>query len=112
MRQFVRIVFTSLRPAYLLRQYIFSGLFTLFFYFLSPSYAPISFYVFLGISFLLYPFAMFVYDSLIGLLMGDRIWLTSGLFAILWGSFKGLLIYFLSVLLAPIGILLLYFTNR
>lgn len=112
MLHFVRTVFTSLHPAYLIRQYIFSGVVTAVFYIASNGTAPASFYVFLGISFVLYPFAMFVYDSVVSLIMGENVWFTSGLFAILRGLFKILLIYFFSVFIAPIGILILYFTHR
>lgn len=112
MSHFVRTVVTSLPPFYLIRQYIFSGVVTALFYFTSPNTAPTSFYVFLGVNFLLYPFAMFMYDSAVSLLMGDNVWITSGLFALIWGLIKILLIYFFSVLIAPIGILLLFFINR
>lgn len=112
MSHFIRTVFTSLHPAYLIRQYIFSGIVTAFFYFSSPGTAPTSFYVFLGVNFLLYPFSMFVYDSVVSLLMGDNVWITSGIFVFIWGFIKILLIYFFSLLIAPIGILILYFTNR
>lgn len=112
MLYFVRTVFTSLHPSYLIRQYVFSGIITAFFYFSSSGTAPTSFYVFLGLNFILYPFAMFVYDSAVSLLMGDNVWITSGVFALIWGIFKILLIYFFSVLIAPIGILLLYVTNH
>lgn len=109
---FVRTVFTSLHPSYLIRQYVFSGIITALFYFLSLGTAPTSFYIFLVLNFILYPFAMFVYDSAVSLLMGDNVWITSGVFALIWGLFKILLIYFFSVLIAPVGILMLYFTNR
>ena len=112
MLYFVRTVITRLHPSYLIRQYVFSGIITAFFYFSSSSTAPTSFYVFLGLNFILYPFAMFVYDSAVSLLMGDNVWITSGLFTLIWGVFKILLTYFFSVLIAPIGILLLYVTNR
>lgn len=112
MSRFVRTVVTSLPPFYLIRQYIFSGVVTALFYFSSPNTAPTSFYVFLGVNFLLYPFAMFVYDSAVSLLIGNNVWITSGIFALIWGFIKTLLIYFFSILIAPIGILILYFTNR
>lgn len=112
MSHFIRTVVTSLHPAYLIRQYIFSTVVTAFFYFSSLGAAPTSFYVFLGVNFLLYPFAMFVYDSAVSLLMGDSVWITSVVVAFIWAFIKILLIYFFSVLIAPIGILILYFTNR
>lgn len=112
MSHFIRTVFTSLHPSYLIRQYIFSGVVTAFFYFTSPGIFPTSFYIFLGLNFILYPFGMFVYDSAVSLLMGNNVWITSGFFALIWGVIKILLIYFFSVLIAPIGILILYFMNR
>lgn len=110
--RFIRTVFTSLYPAYLIRQYVFSGIITVVLYFMSLNSASTAFYVFLGINFFLYPFAMFVYDSLVALIMSDNVWITSSLFAILWGSLKGVFIYLLSIFIAPIGILTLYFKNR
>lgn len=112
MSHFIRIVVTSLHPTYLIRQYIFSGVVTAFFYFSNSGTSPTSFYVFLGLNFLLYPFAMFVYDSSVSLLMGNNVWITSIVVTFIWGFIKILLIYFFSVLIAPIGIFILYFTNR
>lgn len=112
MSHFIRIVVTSLHPTYLIRQYIFSGIVTAFFYFSSPSTASTSFYVFLVVNFLLYPFAMFVYDSAVSLLMSDSMWITSVVVVFICAFIKILLIYFFSLVIAPIGILILYFTNR
>ncbi|MGX7198140.1 hypothetical protein [Enterococcus olivae] len=112
MSHFIRIVVTSLHPTYLIRQYIFSAVVTAFFYFSNSGTSPTSFYVFLGLNFLLYPFAMFVYDSSVSLLMGNNVWITSIVVTFIWGFIKILLIYFFSVLIAPIGIFILYFTNR
>lgn len=47
MIHFFRTVFTSLRPSYLIRQYIFSGLLSALFYISSPSNASTSFYILL-----------------------------------------------------------------
>ncbi|XUD41821.1 hypothetical protein IGL21_002488 [Enterococcus sp. AZ037] len=112
MIHFFRTVFTSLRPSYLIRQYIFSGLLSALFYISSPSNASTSFYILLILSFLLYPFAMFVYDSLVSLLLGDNVWFVNGLWAVIWAVIKMFFIYIFSIFIAPIGILILYFQNR
>ncbi|MGO2853784.1 MAG: hypothetical protein ACTIBS_07395 [Tetragenococcus koreensis] len=77
MKHFFRTVLTSLQPSYLVRQYVFGGIVALVFYFISRQSVPDLSPFVLILNFLLYPYAMFVYDSLIGLLMGENIWFTS-----------------------------------
>lgn len=110
MKQFVHAVFTSLQPAYFIRQYVFSGMMVALVYFginRTSSFTLLSI-----LNFLLYPFAMFAYDSLIHLLLGNTLWIMSGLWSLIYGALKRILIFFFSTLIAPIGILLLYFMNR
>lgn len=111
MKRFFTVLFTSLNPAYLVRQYVFALFIALFFFFISPENMR-STLPFLLISFLLYPFAMFVYDSLVALIIGDRVWFTSWLFTFIWALIKILGIFVFSVFIAPLGILYLYFTHK
>lgn len=112
MKQFVHAVFTSLQPSYFIRQYAFSGIMVTFIYFGSNRNVPVSLELPLILNFLLYPFAMFAYDSLIHLLLGNTVWIVSGLWSLIYSILKIGLIFFFSTLIAPIGILLLYFMNR
>lgn len=111
MKRFFTILLTSLNPSYLVRQYVFALLVALFFFFISPRDIT-STLPFLIISWILYPYAMFVYDSLVGLIMGDRIWFTSWVFTFIWSTLKILIIFTFSLFLAPLGILYLYFTHK
>lgn len=110
MKQFIRAVFTSLHPSYFIRHYVFSGMIVALVYF-GINRTP-SFNLLLILNFLLYPFAMFAYDSLICLLLGNTVWIMSGLWSLSYDVLKTVLLFFFSTLIAPIGILLLYFTNR
>ncbi|MGX7394433.1 hypothetical protein [Carnobacterium mobile] len=110
MKQFVHAVFTSLQLSYFIRQYVFSGMIAALVYF-GINRTP-SFDLLLILNFLLYPFAMFAYDSLIHLLLGNTVWIMSGLWSLIYGALKRILIFFFSTLIAPIGMLLLYFMNR
>ncbi|MFS1245088.1 hypothetical protein ACFDCM_10375 [Enterococcus lactis] len=114
MKNFLRTLFTSLTPAYLVRQYLYAGIVFACFVFAAQreSSFPISLILFMGLNFMLYPFAMFVYDSFVGLIIGNHVFLVNLLFSLLWGVFKILMIYLLSLFLAPIGIAMLYFTHR
>lgn len=110
MKQFVYTVFTSLQPSYFIRQYVFSGMIVALAYY--GINRTLSFTLLLILNFLLYPFAMFAYDSLICLLLGNTIWIMSSLWSLIYGVLKRILIFFFSTLIAPIGIFLLYFMNR
>ncbi|WP_311800844.1 hypothetical protein [Enterococcus dongliensis] len=114
MKNFIRTLFTSLTPAYLFRQYLYAGIvFACFVFVAQGTFAfPMSLTLFMGLNFILYPFAMFVYDSFIGLIIGNHVFLVNLLFSLLWSVFKIFLIYLLSLFLAPIGIAMLYFTHR
>lgn len=110
MKSFVYAVFTSLQPSYFIRQYVFSGMIVALVYY-GINRTP-SFTLLLVLNFLLYPFAIFAYDSLIHLLLGNTVWIVSGLWSLIYSILKIGLIFFFSTLIAPIGILLLYFMNR
>lgn len=110
MKQFVHAVFTSLQPSYFIRQYVFSGMIVALVYY-GINRTP-SFILLLILNFLFYPFATFAYDSLIHLLLGNTVWIVSGLWSFIYSILKIGLIFFFSTLIAPIGILLLYFMNR
>ncbi len=114
MKNFIRTLFTSLTPAYFVRQYLYAGIVFACFVFAAQETTsfPMSLTLFMGLNFMLYPFAMFVYDSFVGLIMGNHVFLVNLLFSLLWGIFKILLIYLLSLFLAPIGIIILYFPHR
>ncbi|EAE3409293.1 TPA: hypothetical protein PNM84_001345 [Listeria monocytogenes] len=112
MFQHIRRTFHYVEPFYFMRDYLFSGLLTLVLFHISPSSPSISFYFFLGINFILYPFAMVTYDSLVNLVLGTTIWFTEGVLTIIWVLIRTLLIYSFSLIIAPIGFIFLFLIDR
>lgn len=108
----IRKIFYYVEPFYFIRNYLFSGLLTLVLFLISPSNPSLLFYFFLGINFLLYPFAIVIYDSLMDLILGNTIWFTEGVLTIIWVLIRTLLIYSFSLLIAPIGFILLFLIDR
>lgn len=109
MNMFLKRTFGSLERSYLIRQYVFGAIPYVLLAFQKP---PFGVLVYMTACLILYPFAMFVYDSIMGMLMGDRLFITSIIFTVAWAIFKVILIFMLSVCIAPLGILYLFFTNR
>ncbi|MBV6375471.1 hypothetical protein HIU97_12130 [Enterococcus casseliflavus] len=112
MFQLIRRTIHYTEPFYFMRHYFFSGLVTLTLFLINPSTPSLSFYFFLGINFLLYPFAMVTYDSLIDLVFGNTLWFTEGVLTIIWVIIRTLLIYSFSLIIAPIGFILLFLIDR
>ena len=115
MKNFIKVVFKNINTSYLIKHYFFSGLL----------YGGILFFtgrkllnnmgalILLTISFLLYPFAMFVYDSVLDTLQGKHILISVNSFILVtWVGARTFLIFCLSILIAPFGILYLYLSGR
>lgn len=112
MKKFVSIVFGSLQPSYLIKQYIFCAIFYSIMLYAGIASTGIRMMAFLTINLVAYPFAMFVYDSIIDVLLGDRVLISNIVLVVVWGIIKVMIIFAFSILIAPFGILYLYFTNR
>jgi len=69
--------------------------------------------VIMAILTLLYPYAYFVYDNVIGFLMGDGGWLVNGILWLIWKIVVTMMLWFFSFVVAPIGLLyLLYYHSK
>lgn len=112
MKRFITTVFRSLEPSYLARQYLFGGILAVFMYIATKDQLTPFLWGYLILSFILYPFAMFVYDSLVGLLIGENVFLVDGLLSLFFSIAKIFFIFFFSIVIAPFGILYLYIRNR
>lgn len=82
MKKFIIDTFSSLNNQYLIRNYIFAGflyfplVYKTFFNMQSVSNSLIMF-IFITLSYILYPFAIFVYDSVVETLMGNNVLIIS-----------------------------------
>jgi hypothetical protein len=114
MRKFLTIIYGSLSLSYLIKQYVFGGImYALMLY--ANGASPIhktGVFIFLTLSLVLYPFAMFVYDSIVDTLIGNWIVPVPAVLLLIWLPIKIVLIFMFAVLIAPIGMLYLYITGR
>jgi hypothetical protein len=111
MKNFITTIFGSLNPSYLVRQYVYGGILVTLFFFASGRNIPSSMWAFILISLVLYPFSMFVYDSIVGMLMGDNVFFVNVFLSMIFSFIKIIIMFSLSILIAPLGILYLYLTN-
>ncbi|MBP2621369.1 hypothetical protein ACVRXQ_10630 [Streptococcus panodentis] len=108
-------IFKSLDRSWLIRHYLFSFAFFALLVYLTvsnprPSYPAL--FLFLLFS-LFYPFAMFVYESIVKLVMGDSIFLIPILVILIWKIVRFFMIWLFSLPIGIIGLIYLYFAvNR
>jgi len=67
--------------------------------------------IYMLLSTLLYPYARFAYESVVGYIMGDTIIIESFLAMLLTKIFTMLLCWLFAIFIAPIGLLCLYYYN-
>lgn len=109
MKNFFKNSFGGLEPSYLIRQYLFGLAFFSFMVSISLKSMPPTFIVFLVANLLLYPFAMFVYDSIMGMILGNSGIITNIIISIIWVFFKVAIIFSFTIIIAPFGMLYLHF---
>ena len=104
-------MFQSLNRDWLIRHYLFGFAFYAFFVFTSVSQVgrfDAKLLILLPCA-LLYPFAMFVYESLVNFIVGDNVFFISGLLMLAWKVFRFVIIWVLAVPIGLIGFIYLYF---
>lgn len=104
--------FGGLTKAYYFRQLFFALIFVALFIFMfqqSPSGVPISVYIFLIVSSLLYPYSRFVYESVVGFVVGDNVFFVNVIFMLVVKYFTMALCFVLALFIAPIGLAYLYY---
>lgn len=115
MSNFFLKTFGGLSKEYLFRQYFF-GLVIFGFFFMLATTNPMAssqdktiLIVMGSISLILYPYAHFVYDSVLGFIMGNNEFFVSSIALLIWKIFRMALIFSFSIFIAPIGLAYLYF---
>lgn len=115
MNSFFSKTFGGLTKAYYLRQLFFGSLFLLgFSLFLGsmkggPPFAVL--FVFLLINTLLYPYARFVYESVVGFILGDNVFVVSGMLMLITKYLTMGMCWAAAIFIAPLGLGYLYFRN-
>ncbi|SDJ83634.1 hypothetical protein [Streptococcus gallolyticus] len=107
----VRNVFRALDRSWLIRHYLFSFVFLAIFSYSSrydDSYFSSGFILFL-LSSIFYPFAMFVYESIVKLIMGDNVFILPAIPLLIWKLVRFIIIWAFSIPIGIIGFGYLYF---
>jgi hypothetical protein len=112
MHPVIQKTFGGLSTAYYLRQLFFGVLFALviFFFFsrmpTTNSRTPL--YLFLVVNVLLYPYSRFVYEGIVGFIMGDNVFVVSGFIWLLVKYFTMAMCFAFAIFVAPVGLVYLY----
>lgn len=114
MKKFFKVVFSSIEPSYLKRQYFFGTIVTILFIFASVTSSgstPIIIWIWLLLNLLLYPFSVFVFDRIMELFFGNSILIGNFIFMSILSIIKIFILYFFSFFIAPIGMVYIYYSS-
>jgi hypothetical protein len=111
MHPIIQKTFGGLAPSYYFRHLVFGLIFPAMFLFAisrSPHPTPFAAYMVLAVNTLLYPYARFVYEGVIGFIMGDNL-LIVNLFLMLFVKLMTMAVCWgLALFIAPVGLLYLF----
>lgn len=102
----------GLSAAYYLRHFVFGAVISgLYFYLISqaPTEINTGFAIFLLINMLLYPYSRFVYEQIVGFIMGDNVFFINAVVMLVAKFITMVLCWGFSIFIAPIGLAYLYF---
>jgi len=106
--------FGGLTPQYYFRQFVFGLIFPALMYFmLSRSPHPVPF-VMIGmvvINTLLYPYSRFVYEGVVGFIVGQNMFWVNAFFMLFVKIMTMALCWSLAIFIAPLGLAYLYFRH-
>lgn len=104
--------FGGLSASYYFRQFFFGAALAAFFYLMStqgkqePDFSILSMVV---VNTLLYPYARFVYESVVGFILGSNVFLVNALLMLAARMMTMFMCWLLAIFIAPIGLIYLYF---
>ena len=70
---------------------------------------PVNFLIMLVVNALLYPYSRFVYESVVGFVIGNNVFISSALFMLAVKLFMMVVCFFCVIFIAPVGLVYLYF---
>ncbi|WP_307852691.1 hypothetical protein [Paraburkholderia aspalathi] len=106
--------FGGLSREYYFRQFIFGLIFPAFFIFMAthgtrPMTATMIFV--LVVNTLLYPYSRFVYEGIVGFIMGENLFLVNAFFMLVVKALTMALCWCFAIFIAPVGLAYLYYRN-
>lgn len=115
MRQLIAMTFGGLTPAYYMRQLFFGALFAAFFIWMKSQSShglDLASVLIAVVSTLLYPYSRFVYETVIGFIMGKNLFVVNALLMLFVKLITMMLCWFLAIFIAPIGLAYLYWHHH
>lgn len=115
MRDFIAMTFGGLSLPYFLRQLFFgAGMSALIVFMVVQGDAQLRMdqLVLLMVNALLYPYSRFVYEQVIGFLMGDNVFFVNAVMMLVVKMFTMTLCWGFAIFIAPLGLAYLYFYHR
>ncbi|MHA6575420.1 hypothetical protein [Pseudomonas yamanorum] len=108
--------FGGLTTSYYIRQLLFGLIFAVLFIAMLASspggvWAKSGMIVFALICSLLYPYSRFVYESIVGYIMGENVFFVNALLMLAVKVFTMSLCWSLAIFIAPVGLVYLFFRN-
>ena len=104
--------FGGLSASYYVRQFIFGLIFPALLIFMTAKGSqPLAWgmIAFMTVSSLLYPYSRFVYESIMGFIMGENVFFVNALIMLFVKFITMMLCWLVAIFIAPIGLLYLYF---
>ena len=111
MNPFFRKTFGGLNLAYYLRHLVFGVAFAALIVFSIYSNRSIDFwtYLFIIVNTLLYPYSRFVYEQVMGFILGNTVFVFPIIILMMAKVFTMALCWFLAIFIAPLGLAYLYY---
>lgn len=75
----------------------------------ASSAANIAMYLYIAISALLYPYARFVYESIVNFIIGDNVFFINASILLAWKFMVMMMLFLFAIFIAPIGLLYLWY---
>lgn len=116
MPPFILKTFGGLNRSYYLRHLTFACAILAFFVVMlhqaQSNTTGLAFYVLAIVNTLLYPYSRFVYESVIGFIMGKNVFFVNALLMLLVKSMTMLMCWWLAIFIAPLGLAYLYWQHN
>jgi len=115
MNDIFRKTLGGLTREYYIRQLFFGVLLSALMLFMSSNgdieNIKIKMIIFVLISTFLYPYARFIYESIIDFIIGDNIFIHNAMFMLIFKFITMFLCWAFAIFIAPVGLLYLYYVN-
>lgn len=102
----------GLSSQYYFRHFFFGLIITVLFAYISinsPSPTPIGVWLFIVFSTFLYPYSRFVYESIVGFIMGNNVFFVNAIAMLITKLITMVMCWAFSLFIAPIGFAYLYY---